>query len=244
MPKPIITFETLRLIAESASGMRDQDLWFVVTGSPATYSWSTRCVHAGDDTEVIHVAATAQDPVSTVDCARIGVPGREVDLLGITIEPIAPHPGGTYAADAVFWSVSAVEKFLVPYYASVYGDQGPQMAQAVLDVLLPGGESVGDADAVGEEEDDKPFAVAHLPSSEYVGEPESATLAFLPRVVTLHPSGHVRRVPLAPRAQGGRSEPVGQRDDERVAQQVFAHGRAVGQHAVHQHARANGVAQH
>ncbi|HLM67281.1 MAG TPA: hypothetical protein VK358_07135 [Longimicrobium sp.] len=197
MPKPTITFETLREIAESASGMRDQDLWFVVTGSPPTYSWSTRCVHAGDDTEVIHVAAS-RDPVSTVDCAQIGAPGGEpVDLLGITIKPIAPHPGGTYAADAVFWSVSAVEKFLVPYYASVYGDQGPKMAQAVLDVLLPESAEGGEGRVEGE----TPFAVAHLPSSEYVGEPE-ADSSFVPRLVALHPSGHGRRVRLAPRAQG------------------------------------------
>jgi hypothetical protein len=201
MPKPNLTFVTLREIAESASGMRDQDLWFVVTGDPATYTWSTRCVHANDDTEVIHVAAVP-DPVSTVNCAQIGVPGGEpVDLLGITIKPIAPHPGGTYAADAVFWSVSAVEKFLVPYYASVYGDQGPDMANAVMDVLLRGVDSAGDAGAVGEEGDDKPFAVAHLPSSEYVGEPE-AEPTFVPRLAVLHPSGHGRRVPLATRVQG------------------------------------------
>jgi hypothetical protein len=201
MPKPALTFDILREIAESASGMRDQELWFVVTGSPATYTWSPRCVHAGDDTEVIHVAVAAvPDPVSTVDCAQIGVPGgKPVDLLGITIKPIAPHPGGTYAADAVFWSVSAVEKFLVPYYASVYGDQGPKMAQAVLDVLLRGAESAGDG--VRGEENETPFAVAHLPSSEYVGEPE-ADPTFVPRLAALHPSGHVRRVRLATRAQG------------------------------------------
>lgn len=199
MPKPNLTFETLRLIAESASGMRNQNLWFVVTGDPATYTWSPTCVHAGADTEVIHVAAVP-DPAPTVDYAQIGVPGGEpVDLLGITIDAIAPHPGGTYAADAVFWSVSAVEKFLVPYYASVYGDKGPQMAQAVLDVLLPESAEGGEASL----EDDTAFAVAHLPSSEYVGEPEAEAVSlFVSRLVTLHRGGHARRVPLAPRAQG------------------------------------------
>lgn len=197
MPKPNLTFETLRLIAESASGMRNQDLWFVVTGDPATYTWSSTCVHAGADTEVIHVAAVP-DPAPTVNCAVIGVPGGEpVDLLGITIKPVAPHPGGTYAADAVFWSVSAVEKFLVPYYASVYGDQGPEMAKAVLQLMGVDGAR----DAAERVEGETPFAVAHLPSSEYVGEPE-ADPSFVPRLAALHPSGHVRRVPLAPRPQG------------------------------------------
>lgn len=198
MPKPNITFVTLREIAESASGMRDQDLWFVVTGSPAKYTWSTKPVHAGDDTEVIYVAAV-EDPVSTVNRAEIGVPGHKpVDLLGITIKPIDAHPGGTYAADAVFWSVSAVEKFLVPYYASVYGDQGPHMAKAVMDVLLLGAK--GAEGREGMVEDEAPFAVAHLPSSEYVGEPE-ADPSFVPRLAALHPGGHVRRVRLA-RPQG------------------------------------------
>ncbi len=198
MPKPNITFVTLRQIAESASGMRDQDLWFVVTGTPAKYTWSTKPVHAGDDTEVIYVAAV-KDPVSSVDCAMVGVPGHKpVDLLGITVKPIGAHPGGTYAADAVFWSVSAVEKFLVPYYASVYGDQGPDMAEAVMNVLLHGVES---ADGETMVEDDTPFALAHLPSSEYVGEPDTE-ISFVSRLVALHPGGHVRRVPLAPRPQG------------------------------------------
>lgn len=202
MPKPNITFVTLRQIAESASGMRDQDLWFVVTGEPgepAKYTWSTTPVHAGDDTEVIFVAAV-KDFVSTVDCAMVGVPGHKpVDLLGITIKPIAPHPGGTYAADAVFWSVSAVEKFLVPYYASVYGDRGPDMAKAVMDVLLLGIES--EEGGEGMVEGGRPFAMAHLPSSEYVGEPDME-INFVPRLAVLHPGGHVKRVPLAPRAQG------------------------------------------
>lgn len=197
MPKPNITFVTLRQIAESASGMRDQNLWFVVTGDPATYTFSTMPVHAADDTEVIFVAAV-KDPVSTVDCAQIGIAGGEpVDLLGITVKPIGAHPGGTYAADAVFWSVSAVEKFLVPYYASVYGDQGPKMAQAVLNVLLPPTGTAEGGEAMVE--DDTPFALAHLPSSEYVGEPDTE-ISFVSRVVSLHPGGHVKRVPLAHRA--------------------------------------------
>jgi hypothetical protein len=43
--------------------------------------------------------------------------------------------------------------------------------------------------------------VAHLPSSEFVGEPEAEPL-IVPKLATLHPGGHARRVHLARRAQG------------------------------------------
>lgn len=183
MPKPNVTFETLRLIAESASGMRDQDLYFVIRGDPAGYSWQTDPVEPTEDTVVIH-CAPVDDPVSTVDLARIGARGTDVDLLAIKVPAVWPHERpGTYRADAVFWSISAVEKFLVPYYASVYGDQGPSYAQAVMDALRrPAAET-----------EEVAFAIAHLPSSEYVTEEEAASL------VALHPTSAHRFV--APRAQ-------------------------------------------
>lgn len=124
MPKPKVTFQTLRFIAESASGMRDKDLYFVVSGDSAGYSWPTDPVEPTEDTVVIHCAPVA-DPISTVNCAQIAAGGTHVDLLNVGVKAVWPHEDpGTFSADAVFWSVSAVEKFLVPYYASVYGDQG------------------------------------------------------------------------------------------------------------------------
>jgi hypothetical protein len=202
MPKPDVTFETLRLIAESASGMRNQPTWFVIKETPegAGYSWQHTFVEEREDTRVIYCAPVA-DFVSAVDHATIGVGKDTVNLMKVTVPAVFPHEeAGTFEADAVFWSVSAVEKFLVPYYASVYGNKGPAVARAVMDVLLLGGGSAADGTEI-----EAPFAVAHLPSSEYVGEPEAGT-SFVPRLATLHPGGHVRRVPLAPvlapRAQG------------------------------------------
>ena len=79
--------------------------------------------------------------------------------------------------DAVFWSEAAVEKFLFPYYASKY-----QWAAAEVLVLLslvfygevPGLQSgkpllsaVALADFAGLA-DEEPFAIAHLPRSDYV----------------------------------------------------------------------------
>ncbi len=176
MLKPNVTFETLRLIAESASGMRDQDLWFVISGEPAGYSWQTYPIEATDDTVVIHCARVA-DPGQTVDYATIGVGKDRVNLLEIQVERVWPHQEpGCFHADAVFMSISAVEKFLVPYYASVYGDQGPQYARAVMDAMLH-----PDADT-----EEQTFAIAHLPSSEYVTEP------YVPGVVAVRPSGAYR----------------------------------------------------
>jgi len=72
--------------------------------------------------------------------------------------------------DAVFWSESAVEKFLFPYYAS----KSMWYAAYVLCHLsqlwygfvprppVPGTEAE-------EEEEEIPFAIAHIPDSEYVG---------------------------------------------------------------------------
>lgn len=183
MPKPNVTFETLREIAETASGLRNQDLYFIIKGEPATYTWQATPPKPSEDTVVIHCNGV-DDPPTQVGYARIGAHSdAPVNLLSIKVPPMAPHPGGTYAADAVFWSVSAVEKFLVPYYASVYGDQGPQMAQQVLQILDTAAADEGDA-----------FAVAHLPSSEYVPE-------YAPHLVVLNRSG--RHTPVAVPAHQG-----------------------------------------
>jgi hypothetical protein len=198
MPKPKVTFQILREIAETASGMRGDDLYFVIRDGDPVIRPSKTPVQEDDDTVVIHCDPTPKDPPSTVRFASIGVQkGKMVNLMSVTVPTEGFHPGGTYAADAVFWSVSAVEKFLVPYYASAYGDKGPEMAKAVLDLLLP--ESAGNGKARVEGE--APFAVAHLPSSEFVGEPE-ADPVFLPRLVALHRGGRVSRVRHARRAHG------------------------------------------
>ncbi|WP_331875441.1 hypothetical protein [Longimicrobium sp.] len=198
MPKPKVTFQILREIAETASGMRGDDLYFVIRDGDPVICPSRTPVQEDDDTVVIHCDPTPKDPTSTVRFASIGVEEDKcVNLMSVTVPEEGFHPGGTFAADAVFWSVSAVEKFLVPYYASVYGDRGPEMAKAVLGVLLPESAEGGEGRIEGE----TPFAVAHLPSSEFVGEPEADPI-FVSRLAALYPGGHVRRVRHSHRAQG------------------------------------------
>lgn len=179
MSAPNITFEILRQIAETASGLRNDPLYFIVSGDPATFTWQTDPPTPSEDVVIIPMNAVP-DPAPRVKVATVGAEaGKTVDLMNIVVKPRPPYPGGTYAADAVFWSVSALEKFVVPYYASVYGDDGPEHARAVLDVLMR--PSPGDTDG------EPAFAVAHLPSSEYV--PVEYGVSIVPNAVALTSRG-------------------------------------------------------
>jgi len=155
-----MNFEILRKIAETASGMRETDLWFVVKDEKFTWQLSEPR-DAPEGAVVIPVAKTP-DPGPLVTEARISdAAGPGINLMEVKVPARGPYPGGTYPADAVFWSVSAVEKFLLPYYASVYGDQAPEAVATVLAILRP--------PADGARLEPAPYAIAHLPSSEYVG---------------------------------------------------------------------------
>ncbi|HWK88630.1 MAG TPA: hypothetical protein VNP72_01495 [Longimicrobium sp.] len=68
--------------------------------------------------------------------------------------------------DAVFWSEAAVEKFVLPYYAS----KSMWMAAHVLSTIsrLWYGFVPGEGGTVVQT-DEIPFAMAHIPSSDYVG---------------------------------------------------------------------------
>lgn len=167
MPKPEVTYETLRLIAESASGMRDLPTWFIIEETPqgTGYRWQHTFVRECEDTVVIYCAPVA-DLVSQVDHATIGVGNTTANLMKVQVKRDFPHEEmGTFKADAAFWSLAAVEKFLVPYYASVYGDEGPAHAQAVMDLMrIPDTHLGADVDT----EEGQVYALVHLPSSEYV----------------------------------------------------------------------------
>jgi hypothetical protein len=155
-----MNFELLRKVAETASGMRNEDHWFIVGDD--SFRWQTSDPGLVAGATVIPVKAV-NDPLPKVKAASISdhAEGSKIDLMSVTVPPGKGYPGGTYPADAVFWSVSAVEKFLLPYYASVYGDQAPEAVRCVLDILRPPAEVSVDGPA--------PYAIAHLPSSEYVG---------------------------------------------------------------------------
>ena len=197
MAKPHITFQILRHIAESASGMRYHKQWFVVRHDPVTGPVITPYPDAQEETDDTVVIAV--DPVDYVEpppvtYAQIGLGDGRVDLLNVRVARTEQlDPPGLHRADAVFWSVSAVEKFLTPYYASVYGDDGGRMVESLLRVLRPLTEAEVDGDAVAGI--DPAFAITHLPNSEYVamGAPEVMNM------FSLHRSGEVHPVHALPR---------------------------------------------
>ena len=100
--------------------------------------------------------------------------------------------------DAVFWSEAAVEKFLFPYYAS----KGQWEAAHVLSALsrafygfVPGekGGAAADADPTT-----IPFAVGHLPRSDYATiDEEPATMGYALHLLFRTADGKVRARPLA-----------------------------------------------
>lgn len=207
MSKPVVDFQVLRHIAESASGLRYQDTWFVVSEDPVfgkTINFQHTEPEETPDTVVIQSQKVEYGQPPQVGYARIGTgTGEEgsIDLLNVSVarseaqmDPAIAHG----RADAAFWSLSAVEKFLTPYYASVYGDTGGRMVQAVLDVLRP--QAAAEMEQDGAADRTQAFAVIHLPNSEYVGVDEPEALATL---FSLHESGDVRRIRVRPRGGYG-----------------------------------------
>jgi hypothetical protein len=167
-PTPILDYRDLRRLAEYASGVRecDEPVWLAAFGNgviqriddPAAYPRST------DALVVATRVGAGRGNCDTTRFARIGnEPGekKSVDLLKIY------YRGEPTAADSVFWSQSAVEKFMVPYYASVYAGEAADKIKAILGLLgspqqirLPSGEI--------EDTPYEVFALIHLPQSEYV----------------------------------------------------------------------------
>ncbi|MFL5540315.1 MAG: hypothetical protein ACJ8J0_15095 [Longimicrobiaceae bacterium] len=176
-------FETLRRIAETASGRRYEDLWFVVTEDEVTghakISVLTSAPPEGGSPEgavVIPCAGWARPDVPRVSAAMIASGDIAINLLSVDVPPQGGPQGDPavkgLAADAVFLSASAVEKFLVPYYASVYGDTAPDVVERLVSIFVPPG-SPERGDSGGERVEpavDGSFAVIHLPSSEYAAD--------------------------------------------------------------------------
>lgn len=151
------------------------------------------------------------EPRITLDLAQLGAdlpPLMQMDTR--FQQPWRPVPEVTISAegkewvlanyDAVFWSEAAVEKFVIPYYAS----KSLWLAAYVLAGLsrawygfLPGVDPAPELDGPSPADEDLiPFAIAHLPTSDYVtldGEEPGADLHLLYR----QSDGSVRHKSLA-----------------------------------------------
>lgn len=142
----------------------------------------------------------------------------EGDGDAVPILPAAAAPAGDPAQepDSLFWSDGAVEKLMVPYYGSVKGLAAPIFTTVLIgrwNGLLPGDPVIapcgvleairgfvgtaadpddGPTDAAATD-DDTPYAVTHLPRSEYIPDsPATSALEARTRFHTLANHGGQR----------------------------------------------------
>lgn len=209
MTKPSLHFEALRRMAETASGLRYTDTYFVFKEIEGELNImvSDQPVPETDDTTVIASTGWEKPALPSVTTAVIGSGAKELNLLDLDVgeQPLQGDPAVKgVAADAVFLSASAVEKFLTPYYASVFGDRAGEIVSNLVGLFVPpwskerggrGTAPVGDVDHV--------FAVVHLPSSEYAAQSTldtdvGYTLATVPSLALygIHESGKVKKILL------------------------------------------------
>jgi hypothetical protein len=201
---------TLRRITEWASGVREKDLWFVVNPHP-TMPWKSgiRLFERPPRPGVDYDAHETVIPVRT-GAVNPGRPGVEYGWLGpdedraVDLTQVRAPDGTCHAADAVFWSESSIEKFVVPYYASKHGHVADKAIRDVLRVLHRPGRPRADGEAAAWGPGD-PFALVHIPTSEYLpategGVDEETALAhgeFLAARISRTDAGQVEWISLA-----------------------------------------------
>lgn len=198
-----------REAAEFVSGLRGHYVWLTLDGGKLT-PWICPTEQPGapppDRRVFASGVATAvrgdRPPPSEV---TLRVEGRRDHhtVVGPTIDP-------TTVPDSIFWSDGAVEKLVLPYYASVKGRDAPffacllmgkwdgligagccdtECALTALRGLLP--RQPGEARPAGDPIA-APFAVTHLPRSEYVSDAGggfSAVLEHRTRLLVAGPGG-------------------------------------------------------
>jgi hypothetical protein len=179
----------VREAAELVSGMRGHYVWFTHDDGMLT-PWICETEHPGAPPAGTVVA---QGVAVTVRPDRPVPSSVTVWLAGQSQSKAIVSPGDdpTRVPDAMFWTDGALEKLLLPYYASVKGRYGPLFNVVLMgqwDGVIPPG--IGDLEvavdalrgytpsrAVSETADaadDDPtapstvYAIAHLPRSEYV----------------------------------------------------------------------------
>jgi hypothetical protein len=161
-----LNYQELRRMVEAAASYREKKVYIVVDDKG--WSVETKEPTNTDGKAVIPCMSpgrpTARPPVALAQIGTVADNPEKppVNLLKLKL----PGSDREEPADAVFWTPAAVEKFVVPYYASVYGDQAPKKLSDIINVLG----AVRDPAARGaaRSETGDAFAVAHMPKSEYV----------------------------------------------------------------------------
>lgn len=121
---PPPAYRALRMAAEWASAVRDQQLNFAYhagtghmvlddSGTRPTLPVFTRSFTSRPLVKEVEFSVPAGYPASDISSPTLPLPGDQVSAL--------------------FWSESAVEKFLVPFYASVAADDAPRFLDRLFD---------------------------------------------------------------------------------------------------------------
>lgn len=117
---------------------------------------------------------------ATVQPARVGMMEVTMNAVGIINGQVVELFADLADYDAVFWSEAAVEKFLFPYYASKYQWAAAEVLTLLSTVfygyvpsMINGMSSAAAPVLTPAEISEIPFAMAHLPRSDYVPISES-----------------------------------------------------------------------
>jgi hypothetical protein len=175
----------LRALAEWASGYRGEVIDFYQEKDGAIRVW--RRVNGPCPYPAI---LTCDTPCVVKDRPRVavatlGTAEQTLNLLAI------PYQNSFVAADAAFWSESAVEKFLFPYYASkgsweadlyaealrttFYGARPMQAYEAVAN--HPGGyQVVTDISRSKDVNGEDAFGLVHIPKSDYIPQEQAQAM--------------------------------------------------------------------
>lgn len=205
---PLSSLEA-RMMADYASGRRGDDPRYLVgTPVPGGYQIKEEPTDPGPDPTRIVV------PIRTVFVRpdRPKVDWIQMHAHGSDVEDLMEF-------DAVFWSEASVEKFLFPYLASKYQWRAAEVLEALSRVWYG---DVPHAMDESEEEAGLPFAIGHLPRSEYVTIPGQEV-----HILFRHTDNRVTRRPLSDFLQSPKGE---QAVEEGVALGEHAKGRPHGKH--------------
>jgi hypothetical protein len=193
MAKPTLNSTHLRQMAEMADGMRGMPY----LAANAEQIWMA--VAPSEDPDVLSIPVDVPDTVKR---------RRTITQITVTLDDgreVALFPQTGHVPDAIFWTESAVQKFLVPYYAAKHASDRrvDRVIRTLLDVFNgkkkkeePHAPAPAGAAAAGEDPVVEVFAMAHLPKSEYTGETDPALA--LGSLAVLHAEGEEVRMESVP----------------------------------------------
>lgn len=180
----------VRSVADAAASHRRSggEPGYMVTTHDLVGGWSTVFVPQTDQ----------QAPVSgpTVEVTPVDTPTitDRPAVLNVYIQAEGMQHGYMEALDrydAVFWSESAVEKFVLPYYASKSQYAAAEVLTGLSELFyhkIPSPDRTDEPAPSSDRTDEPvPFAVAHLPRSTYENLTETAAMGADLAVVKCHP---------------------------------------------------------